>query len=76
MAIGEVAGSTVSTAFASTKLNSTERSAQQELQASAQANAEDTSNTEETQLATARTDESSTGSSSDPSRGTRLDITV
>ncbi len=83
MAIGEVAGSTVSTAFASTQANnaqtsSTQRAAQEELKANSQATPEGASNTEPAQSVTAAasSSESNGGATNNSPRGTRLDITV
>ena len=72
MAIGEVAGSTVSTAFSSTQLKSTKRSAE------SQATPEGASNTDAAQSVTAAPSlgESSNEPSSAQPRGTLLDITV
>jgi hypothetical protein len=71
VAIGEVAGSTVSSVLSSTQLGGTQRTAQQGLQASAKTDA-DGDNDGTTAAASA----TGTGSSGDPSRGTQLDISV
>lgn len=79
MAIGEVAGSTISTAFASTQLNSSQRSAQQELQTSAvQAKAVGASSADAAQsvVAVASSGELNTDSTEYAPRGSQIDITV
>lgn len=78
MAIGEVAGSTISTAFASTQLNSSQRSAQQELQSTAQTKSVGASSTDAAQsiTATASTGTLNTESTEYAPRGSQIDITV
>lgn len=79
MAISEVAGPTISTAFAATQLNSSQRSAQQELQTSAvQAKAVGASGADAAQsvVAAASSGELNTDSTEYTPRGSRIDITV
>ena len=79
MAISEVAGPTISTAFAATQLNSSQRSAQQELQTSAvQAKAVGAGSTDAAQsvVAVATSGDLNTDSTEYSPRGSRIDITA